>query len=106
VSAQLELPSPPLPLSCLRLTSLTAFASAAAFASEAAFFSAWAWALACKAYYLPLDNGGYPFELVSMNYQVITAHRHPPAGPQDQEPHLRYVRQGQDLDGGASPEES
>ena len=26
----------------------------------------------CKAYYLPLDNGGYPFEWVS-NYQVLTA---------------------------------
>ena len=26
----------------------------------------------CKAYYLPLDNGGYPFEWVS-NYQVISA---------------------------------
>ena len=25
----------------------------------------------CKAYYLPLDNGGYGFEWVS-NYQVIT----------------------------------
>ena len=26
----------------------------------------------CKAYYLPLDNGGYPFEWVS-NHQVISA---------------------------------
>ena len=34
----------------------------------------------CKGYYLPLDNGGFPFEWVS-NLQVISA-------AQDQESHL------------------
>ena len=47
----------------------------------------------CKAYYLPLDNGGSPFEWVS-NFQVITAvhlqpHTRPRTGPSPSQPRTR-----------------